>query len=478
MSDTKVSVKQVMEIERKGQVFTVKASTLEAADELMHRQMAYEKEVVTLLETVPAFPWDGSIALNHVMTEKYGVAFVDAIPEMFNKGTAKEISVETGVGETTRVPWGRFPIPGAPAKVDSKDANFLQCGTANLHGLAVFQVQAAVQRKYIPIVQEIVEAVRERVKTCSIYRGKALRIRFRDDDGALLPIPDVRFVDLSRVEPSEVVFSKGLEKAIAKYIYAPLRWPEACRAMKAPIKRGALLAGTFGTGKTLLMSAMAKVAVASGKWTSIYLENAGELPDAVPFAAQYSPCIVAGEDIDRVASGKRTAVMDKLTTALDGIESKHQDVMVVLTTNHIESINEVMLRPGRLDLKLYVDPPDAEAVTRLIRVYGRQMVGAEVDLTSVGAVLAGKNPAVVREVVERAKLAYIERTQGAVGRDVRLTAEDLYETALEKVAEDARSVPVAHDEPVPLTDLYVLPNGKEKVTAAGIAKEVAKRLGS
>jgi transitional endoplasmic reticulum ATPase len=86
--------------------------------------------------------------------------------------------------------------------------------------------------------------------------------------------------------------------------------------------------------------------------------------------------------------------------------------MVVLTTNHLDVINPAMLRPGRLDAVIEVTAPDQAAVERLIRVYAREMLTEDVDVSHVAQQLAGQIPAVVREVVERSKLYWLTRTGG------------------------------------------------------------------
>ena len=66
-----------------------------------------------------------------------------------------------------------------------------------------------------------------------------------------------------------------------------------------------------------------------------------------------------------------------------------------------------MLRPGRLDAVIDVLPPDAEAAEKLVRLYGGQAIPETEDLTEVGQTLNGVIPAVIAEVVKRAKLAQL-----------------------------------------------------------------------
>ena len=67
-----------------------------------------------------------------------------------------------------------------------------------------------------------------------------------------------------------------------------------------------------------------------------------------------------------------------------------------------------MLRPGRLDAIIDVTAPDAKAVEKLVRLYGRETIAADADLTLVGEALAGTIPAVIAEVVKRAKLHQLQ----------------------------------------------------------------------
>src|SRR5690606_20126549 len=126
--------------------------------------------------------------------------------------------------------------------------------------------------------------------------------------------------------------------------------------------------------------------------TYLYVPRADELKDAIEFAKLYQnpASVVFCEDIDRVTKGERSVAMDDILNIIDGIDTKTANIMVVLTTNHMDNINPAMLRPGRLDAVIPVTPPDAKAVERLIRVYAKGAVRADEDLAHVGATLAGR----------------------------------------------------------------------------------------
>lgn len=126
--------------------------------------------------------------------------------------------------------------------------------------------------------------------------------------------------------------------------------------------------------------------------------------------------MIFAEDIDRAANERNEATND-LLNIMDGVLSKNSQIMVVMTTNHIERINQAMLRPGRLDAVITLLPPDKAAAERLLRIYGNGLIDAKENLDRVAGELAGNIPALIREVVERSKLAAISLGQKKVTED-------------------------------------------------------------
>lgn len=378
--------------------------TYKAAIDVLHMKMVEEEEVIQISEDVDAFVWDGALAMVKAMEEMYGFAIAKAKKTQSFFGEMSEppkmISVEVGFNETSLVPWGRFQVPGI-------EDGYVETGIGMNKGRAVFSVNAQVKRKYEATIHQLINRTREIVKEQSIYKGKAFKIRFRDDKGKMLQMPMPSFLDVDSVNEKEIVFSEDVERAINTNLYTPIERSKECRYHHIPLKRGVLLSGDYGTGKTLVAYATAKMCI-KNDWTFIYVERADEISDVIKFSHQYQPAVIFCEDIDRVVAGERCIVMDDILNVIDGIESKNTELMVVLTTNHVEKINQAMLRPGRLDAVVNVTAPDAKAVEQLIRVYGRELVPNSENLTQVGVELEGKIPAVIRECVERAKLSAIK----------------------------------------------------------------------
>lgn len=374
--------------------------SLKDAKELLTRREKFLEEQVDFRETFDVFPWDGANAIDEVLTRKFGWSAATATPGMFGPSPPKLITIDVDFNKTKQVPWGAFSLPN----VDG----LLHTSVAHKENRLVFQLVAQVKRKDEATIKSIFKEVREYLKENSIYRGKAIKMRFLDDDGDKLEMPEPKFMDTSTISEEMVIYPASVQTQININLFTPIKRVKDCIANRIPIKRGVLLGGTYGTGKTLAATVASKIAVDHGI-TYLYIPRADELSHAIGFAKQnQSPaCVVFCEDIDRALAGERSVEMDDILNVIDGIDTKSTNVIVVLTTNDLNAINPAMLRPGRLDAVIEVLPPDASAVEKLLRLYGGDAIDIKTDLSKAGALLAGEIPAVISEVVKRAKLAQL-----------------------------------------------------------------------
>lgn len=370
-------------------------------------------------EVIDAFPLEGANAFSIALARRYGWAQSVPTPGFFGPKPPMIVSLPIGVNQTRQVIWGSFSIPGIDGRLETSRAVY--------NGRVVFSISGKVQKHCMDEVKLLADMTRKIVQEESIYRGQAINLVM--DHGEIDYNVPPTFMDTTRVDASQVVFGPTLQRQIDTSIFAPLRYTDACRKAGIPLKRGVLLEGPYGCGKTLVSYVTAQEATKAG-WTYISIKDARGLDEAIRFARLYQPAVVFCEDVDREVSGdERTHDLDGILNTIDGIESKGTDIMVVLTSNHASTINRAMLRPGRLDAVIHVAPPDAIAATRLVGIYGGTMIVTGEDLTPVGVALAGKIPAVIREVVERSKLFAIARAGGGDGSYV--TTADLMDSATE-----------------------------------------------
>lgn len=416
--EEKRQVVHVVDVVREGsQVILPENMTLQEGIQTLHNRMIMEEEFVDFFEVIEGSYYDGAYAMIRAMQEIYGWARPVPTPGFFGPTPPRMISVEVGPNEHVQVPQGRLQLPGLG------EDGFVETQGASKNGMICFAFRAHVRRKFEGNVVELANRSRALVKESSIYRGKAFRLRFQNSDD-MAPMP--MFMDLSTADIGKVIFSKDLQESIKTNILTPIIKREACEAQGIPFKRGVLLAGPYGTGKTLVANATARIAQESGI-TFVYCHDVENLEVVLDFGRFYGPAVVFCEDIDRIMNGDRTVDMDRILNVLDGIESKSSKLMVILTTNHLNEINKAMLRPGRLDAIINMTAPDAEAVDRLFRLYGKDAISEQEDLSVAAGILAGQIPAVVREAVERAKLVAVKNNIN--GEAVRIQAEDLEESA-------------------------------------------------
>ena len=411
----------VVERSKDKKIILPEGMSYEEAIKWCQRKIEEENAIISIDEVIDAFPFDGIIALMKVLKEVYGWTSLRPTPGFFGSNPPSMISVNVSKTETVQVPWGRIEIPNV--------SGYLQTGWTMKEDRLCFKITGQVKAKHKEEIHDIAEKVRTKVKIDSIYKGKPIRVEFPDEDHDESFDPwehQPTFLDVQSVNKKELIFSKTLNAQVQTNLFNPILHTDQCRKHGIPLKRGILMEGPYGVGKSLTANVLAQMCEDNG-WTYVYLRDASQLAQAVDFAKRYQPAVIFAEDIDKVISGGRSHAVNNILNVIDGIDSKGTEIMVVLTTNHIEEIEQAMLRPGRLDAVISLRYPDAEAAAKLIRLYGRGLINDHEDLESVGQMLDGSTPAVLREVVERSKLSALGRLQP--GEKLKITATDLEITA-------------------------------------------------
>lgn len=235
----------------------------------------------------------------------------------------------------------------------------------------------------------------------------------------ILPRPDIRLdgpplTFLPRpqgVTRDQLVLPPGLLDRIDHHALAISRGAERLAAGRQHLKRGLLLWGPPGTGKThtiryLISQLPAETSILwlRGRPRSA-LENLPYLGKSV---------VVIFDDVDAIAMdralpGARWALFD-LLDIMDGLHA-HGDVLFVLTTNRLEALEPaVAARPGRVDEALKVPLPDADCRRRLFEVYrrGMDLTMGEDAIEELVARTDGVTAAFTKELLRRATVVAIE----------------------------------------------------------------------
>ena len=394
----------------------------------LQRKEAEDQQVTGIRHELYYSPLDGAVAFQKAIASKYGWSEMVPIPGWWGSTPPTMVGIPVGPNEKVQVPWGRLQIPGIEG--------WLQTGLVP-EPTPRFLLVGQVKKKYASTVKELVDLTEKFLREDSIYKGKAVKVSFSwqregEDYDPTEHCP--KFMSLGGVAEDDLIFGSEVQNALNIGLFNPIEYADSCRRYKVPLKRGVLLYGEYGTGKTLTATVTAVKANRNG-FTFVYLESVQDLKKGLQFAAQYAPAILFAEDIDRVTGGERSLPLDEVLNTLDGVDTKGAEILTVFTTNAVEDINPALLRMGRLDTLVEVKTPDAEAAVRLVKLYGRGLLASDTDFSRVGQALKGHIPAFIREVVERSKIAAIARLKGGPIEGQVLEADLLNSAAAMEVHE-------------------------------------------
>ncbi|HOY80542.1 MAG TPA: ATP-binding protein [Rhodoglobus sp.] len=340
-------------------------------------------------------PNDGAYAAWTCMKARWGMATAAGMPGFFGMQPAETRTIGIGVGKTMQVPWGLVQIPSMEGlEFYVTETNDDEYGKVSL-------LYAKGPKKYKSQVESLFDDVEAFLATNSIYRGHAL-----------IGSSKLDFLDTS-LDLSSIVFSTDVLELLEGTIWGPIRYSDAMRREGVPLKRSILLHGPFGTGKSSAGLLTAQVAAQHG-WTFISAKpGRDKVEDVLRTARLYEPAVVFVEDLDSQANTNEADAVSRLLDAFDGITSKGGELIMVLTTNHLDRIHKGMLRPGRLDAMVEIAGLDRASIEKLIKaVVPKNRLADTVDYDAVYASMDGFLPAFVREAITRAVSFAVTRAQG------------------------------------------------------------------
>jgi cell division protease FtsH len=258
------------------------------------------------------------------------------------------------------------------------------------------------------------------------------RARRYQPSGDRVTFADVAGIDEAKAELTEVVDF--------------LRHPEKYRKLGGRIPHGVLLSGLPGTGKTLLARAVAGEAdvpffsmAASEFVEAIVGVGASRVRDLFTQAKETSPAIVFIDELDAIGRSRtsgyagfsggndeREQTLNQILTEMDGFDSS-TNVIVIGATNRPDVLDPALLRPGRFDRRIAVQPPDRAGREAILKVHTRSVpLAPDIDLGRIAATTPGMVGADLANLVNEAALLAARRTHEAVG-------ESDFSDALERI---------------------------------------------
>jgi len=280
--------------------------------------------------------------------------------------------------------------------------------------------------------------------------GRA-RARLYEPTGDKVTFADVAGIDEAKQELSEVV---DFLRDASKY-----------SRLGARVPHGVLLSGPPGTGKTLLARAVAGEAnvpffsmAASEFVEAIVGVGASRVRDLFENAKKAAPAIIFIDELDAIGRSRTSGVagfsggndereqtLNQILTEMDGFDTS-TNVIVIAATNRPDVLDQALLRPGRFDRRVAVQPPDRNGREAILRVHTRDVpLAPDVDLRGIASTTPGMVGADLANLVNEAALLAARREHAQVqesdftdalerivlgaARKVLMTAEDKRRTA-------------------------------------------------
>jgi len=235
----------------------------------------------------------------------------------------------------------------------------------------------------------------------------------------------------------------GIDEAKAELeeIIDFLRDPQKFTKLGGRIPKGVLLAGSPGTGKTLLARAIAGEAgvpfftISGSDFVEMFVGvGASRVRDLFSQGKKNAPCIIFIDEIDAVGRHRgaglggghdeREQTLNQLLVEMDGFEG-NDGVIIIAATNRPDVLDPALLRPGRFDRQVVVPVPDVKGREMILDIYGKKTkLAADVDMAVIARGTPGFSGADLENLVNEAALMAARENKDEVDASMLERAKD------------------------------------------------------
>lgn len=325
-----------------------------------------------------------------------------------------------GGAKTGPVQYTNIPLDGGRHLACVQNGLFLISGTEKLavlmrQQMMDFSGSAGIDVDVMALEQttaeEFINSLRRAVHEKNIYRGKILSVAKSNDERSRSGGTGIKFHTLSPVTRDKIIMPAGLLERIERQTIEPGKYSNRLLRAGRNLKRGILLYGKPGTGKTL--TAMYLASVMEERTVLIVTgRGLGLIETSCEIARWLAPSMVVIEDVDLVAKersmqqegGCEQPILFELLNQMDGL-SDDLDILFLLTTNRPDILEPALAaRPGRIDQAYETPLPDATCRRQLFELYGRGLKLEIQDLERLIKRTEGASGAFIKELFRKAAL--------------------------------------------------------------------------
>ena len=381
---------------------------------------------------------------------------IDEFVDKVNKGEVKEVVVKNDVTEFRDKEGRRYKviihynveeivIVGA----DGTEKKYYVVGFINAYNQGLGENEEAIaldvinrdDGNFLPLLMYLILGVGGIIIVIMLFRrmgdvgGGKNAMSFGKSHANMQGNVKVRFSDVAGAEE---------EKEELKEIVEFLKHPKKYTDVGAKIPRGVLLVGPPGTGKTLFAKAVAGEAnvpffsISGSDFVEMYVGvGASRVRDLFETAKKNVPCIIFIDEIDAVGrqrgaglgggNDEREQTLNQLLVQMDGFAT-NEGIIVMAATNRADILDPALMRPGRFDRQIYVNPPDVRGREAIFRVHARNKpLASDVDFKVLARITAGFTGADIANVLNEAAILCARDNR------TKINMEDIDE-AINKVA--------------------------------------------
>ena len=233
----------------------------------------------------------------------------------------------------------------------------------------------------------------------------------------------IKFSDVAGEDEAKESLSE-----IVNYLHDPGKYREIGAAMP----KGILLVSPPGTGKTMLVKAVAGEAgvpffsMSGSEFVEMFVGmGASKVRDLFKQAKEKAPCIVFIDEIDAIgqkrdgrlsSNDEREQTLNQLLTEMDGFED-NTGVIILAATNRPESLDPALTRPGRFDRRVPVELPDLKGREEILKVHAKKIKLEDgVDFGKVARMASGASGAELANIINEAALRAVRDGRSRVSQ--------------------------------------------------------------